>query len=184
MSNPIDEFSNRIADSKTTPLSADGTATQRDRFELLSAYLDGEVTAAERRQIEAWLATDPKTQRLYARLLMLRQGLQTMPVAKSEELEQLVNQVTAKIERRPRRLLWGGVAIAAVFMGAVVGNLPRQSYAPSLADSLSPTEAIPTDGLMIAINHPPIEIPQSGLSSPMGVIQDLNPLHRSDSEIR
>ncbi len=37
---------------------------QRDRFELLSAYLDGEVTAAERRQIEQWLATEPEVQSL------------------------------------------------------------------------------------------------------------------------
>jgi anti-sigma factor RsiW len=29
-----------------------------ERFELLSAYLDGEVTASERKQVEAWLATD------------------------------------------------------------------------------------------------------------------------------
>ena len=39
---------------------------QRDRFELLSAYIDGEVTAAERGQIEQWLTTDPEVQCLYA----------------------------------------------------------------------------------------------------------------------
>jgi len=27
---------------------------KRDRFELLSAYLDGEVTAAQRQQVEDW----------------------------------------------------------------------------------------------------------------------------------
>uniref|UniRef100_A0ACD5GTL5 Anti-sigma factor family protein n=1 Tax=Desertifilum tharense IPPAS B-1220 TaxID=1781255 RepID=A0ACD5GTL5_9CYAN len=32
---------------------------KRDRFELLSAYLDGEVTASERQQVENWLDTDP-----------------------------------------------------------------------------------------------------------------------------
>jgi anti-sigma factor RsiW len=45
----------------------------RDRFELLNAYLDGEVTAAERRQIEDWLTTDSTIQCLYARALELRQ---------------------------------------------------------------------------------------------------------------
>jgi anti-sigma factor RsiW len=40
---------------------------KRDRFELLSAYLDGELTATERRQIEDWLKTAPEVQRLYAR---------------------------------------------------------------------------------------------------------------------
>jgi hypothetical protein len=37
-----------------------------DRFELLSAYIDGEVTAAERKQVEEWLATDPTVQQLHA----------------------------------------------------------------------------------------------------------------------
>lgn len=45
---------------------------ERDRFELLNAYLDGEVTAAERRQIEDWLTTDSAAQCLYSRALELR----------------------------------------------------------------------------------------------------------------
>jgi Putative zinc-finger len=48
---------------------------KRDRFELLSAYLDGEVTAPERRQVEAWLKSDPKMQALYARMLKMQQGV-------------------------------------------------------------------------------------------------------------
>jgi anti-sigma factor RsiW len=51
----------------------------RNRFELLNAYLDGEVTADERRQIENWLTTDPQVQCLYARALKLRQKWQ-MPI--------------------------------------------------------------------------------------------------------
>ena len=31
---------------------------KRGFFELLSAYLDGEVTATERKQVEEWLSTD------------------------------------------------------------------------------------------------------------------------------
>ncbi len=45
----------------------------RDRFELLNAYLDGEVTAAQRQQIDNWLTTDSQVQCLYARALKLRQ---------------------------------------------------------------------------------------------------------------
>ena len=37
---------------------------KRDGYELLSAYLDGEVTAAERKQVEEWLANDPTVQSL------------------------------------------------------------------------------------------------------------------------
>ena len=52
---------------------------QRDRFELLSAYIDGEVTAAERGQIEQWLTIDPEVQCLYARVLKLRPLWSMMP---------------------------------------------------------------------------------------------------------
>lgn len=136
---------------------------QRDRFELLSAYLDGEVTAAERRQVEVWLTTDTSTQQLYRRLLGLRQGLQTLPIVRSEQsVEQLVDRVTARVERQPRRLAWGGLAAAGLLIGALYSALPqdRQNYAPSLANS-TPSEMVPSDGLMIAINQPPIEIPKA-----------------------
>jgi hypothetical protein len=139
---------------------------QRDRFELLSAYLDGEVTAAERRQVETWLRTDASTQQLYRRLLGLRQGLQTLPIVRSEQsVEQLVDRVTARVERQPRRLAWGGLAAAGLLIGALFHALPQEpSYTPSLANS-TPSEVVPSDGLMIAINQPPIEIPKA--SSPL-----------------
>jgi anti-sigma factor RsiW len=54
---------------------------QRDRFELLSAFIDGEVTAAERRQVQELLATDADMQRLHSRLMKLRQGMQKTPSA-------------------------------------------------------------------------------------------------------
>lgn len=139
---------------------------QRDRFELLSAYLDGEVTASERRQVEVWLASDHQTQRLYSRLLTLRQGLQTLPITQSHQtVDQLVDQVTARVEQRPRRLAWAGLAAAGLLIGAVFGaQQPR--YLPSVAERPSRQE-VPSDGLMIALNHPPIAIPKaSPVSAP------------------
>ncbi|NJO40423.1 MAG: Fis family transcriptional regulator [Cyanobacteria bacterium RU_5_0] len=146
---------------------------KRDRFELLSAYLDGEVTADERRQVEDWLKTDPTMQCLYARLLKLRQGLRTIPIPESEQpVEQFAAQVVSRIERRPKRtILWGGMAIAAVFMGVVMGTLPREPGF-QVADSPSPiTESpsrmatsIPDEGLMIALDRPPIPIPKAAVS--------------------
>jgi hypothetical protein len=134
---------------------------QRDRFELLSAYLDGEVTAAERRQVEGWLATDSKTQRLYSRLLTLRQGLQTLPVIQSNQsIDQLVNQVTARVDRQPVRLAWGGLVAAGLLIGALFNALPPDRYMPSVAQRSSSQE-VPSDGLMIALNHPPIAIPKA-----------------------
>lgn len=52
---------------------------KRDCFEL-RAYLESEVTASERRQIEDWVTTAPGSQSLYARVLQLRQQWQTMPM--------------------------------------------------------------------------------------------------------
>lgn len=144
---------------------------KRDRFELLSAYLDGEVTADERRQVEAWLATDPKMQRLHARLLKLRQGLRVMPVPASEHpVEQVAAQVMTRIERRPKRTAaWGGMAIAALFVGALVGNMPDSRLSPSMVHSpnleQSASSAVPTEGLMIALDRPVIEIPAMVLES-------------------
>ena len=50
------------------------------RFELISAYLDDEVTTEERKLVAQWLMDDPSTQQLYQRLLMLRQAIRTAPV--------------------------------------------------------------------------------------------------------
>lgn len=134
---------------------------QRDQFELLSAYLDGEVTAAERRQVERWLATDSQAQRLYSRLQSLRQGLQTLPLAQpTQSVDQLVAQVTARVERQPRRLAWGGLAAAGLLIGVLFNALPPDTYSPSIAQRSSSQE-VPSDGLMIALNQPPIAIPRT-----------------------
>lgn len=143
---------------------------KRDRFELLSAYLDGEVSADERRQVETWLASDTTCQRLYARLIKIRQGLKELPVPVSEQpVEQVAEQVMFRLERRPRRTaVWGGV-IAALFVGAVVGTLPRTEVTPSVAQSPensypSANAIAPAEGLMIALDRPVIEIPKAAVS--------------------
>lgn len=114
---------------------------ERDRFELLSAYLDGEVTAAERRQVETLLADDPKFANMYRRLMMLRQGFQTMPVPESQQpMDQMIDQVLDKVERRSRlRLLVGGAIAAAAAAVAIVGGMNTQSYAPQIAASSKST---------------------------------------------
>lgn len=151
---------------------------KRDRFELLSAYLDGEVTAAERRQVEDWLANDVAVQRLYSRLLKLRQGIRTMPIPTAQQSpETTAEQVFAKVNRRSR-LAWklGGAAVAACVIGAVTNWLPgRQTGIPQLAQQPQeqPTQAVTTpDALpMIALNNPVIEIPKAAVASPTKFIQ-------------
>jgi anti-sigma factor RsiW len=98
---------------------------QRDQFELLSAYLDGEVSAAERRQVEELLTHDEKSKQLYARLLQLRDGFQALPLTASQPVEETVAQVMSRLDQ-PRpvpRSAWvlGGGAIAAATVAAMSG---------------------------------------------------------------
>src|SRR4028119_2402390 len=94
---------------------------QRDRFELLSAFIDGEVTAAERRQVQELLATDADMQRLHSRLMKLRHSMQKLPVPAAETTAQdTAQEVFSRLDRRRNRrtVMWGGAAIAAMVVGA------------------------------------------------------------------
>ncbi len=137
----------------------------RDRFELLSAYLDGEVTADERRQVEAWLQTDANTQRLYERLLMVRHSMTSLPISPPpQSTEQFIDGVLGKLDRR-RRWTWGGAAIAATIVGTVSALIPLNStLTPELGKIPEPSNDVanvdvPDDALMIALDQPIIEIP-------------------------
>ncbi|MEG4351320.1 zf-HC2 domain-containing protein [Microcoleus sp. LAD1_D5] len=134
------------------------TTMMRDRFELLSAYLDGEVTAAERRQVEDWLTNDPVTKGLYSRLLMMQRGFQSMPVPASEQsAQELATKVLQRVERKSKQTwMLGGGAIAALLIAVVSGvGGGRQLFAPQFARSPVPAES---DGLIVALNEPLVEI--------------------------
>jgi anti-sigma factor RsiW len=160
---------------------------KRDRFELLSAYLDGEVTAVERKQVEEWLANDASVKCLYARLLNLRQGLRTMPVPASEQpIEQTVQQVMARLRRRAQ-LKWafGGAAVAACIIGSLAGIIPggeiktlqlAQQRIES-AQNTPESAAVPASRLEVALNNPPLPIPKAPVASPVKPVhngQDIN----------
>ena len=138
---------------------------KRDRFELLSAYLDGEVTSAQRQQVEDWLANDSEVQCLYARLLKLRQGLRTLPIPPSEQpVEQTIQQVFGRLNRRRNpAVAWCGFALAAVFISALLGG--RQFIAPQFAHSPEPA-TVPGETLMVALNTPVVEIPKAAVAVP------------------
>ncbi|MBD2081219.1 zf-HC2 domain-containing protein [Leptolyngbya sp. FACHB-17] len=145
----------------------DSQLNARDRFELLSAYLDGEVTASERKQVEEWLSTDASVQQLHARLLKLRQAFRSMPApAPSQPVETTVDQVLAKVDRRPKlRWVWGGAAIAAAFMGAVSLFSVRQAQfakvnppqQPTVQAQQQPASEV-TGGMMVALDRPVVSI--------------------------
>ncbi|KJH70182.1 anti-sigma factor family protein [Aliterella atlantica] len=135
---------------------------KRDRFELLSAYLDGEVTATERRQVEEWLDKDVETQRLYSRLLNLRSNFQSLPVPSAQPVEQTIGQVFGKIDkrRRHRSVAWGGAAIAAMVVAALSSVVPgRQVWQMANVNNSAASEP-----LYVALNTPVVEIPDTVLA--------------------
>lgn len=160
---------------------------KRDRFELLSAYLDGEVTASERQQVQAWLDHDPEIKQLYRRLLRLRQGVRTLPVpAPSQPVEETVQRVLKRVKRRGRlTVLFGGAAIAACALGGIGLFNGNGSSTPQLAQEpleQAQTYQKPSAPLMVALNDPIFPIPKTHNSSPESDQIDVN-LDNVDREI-
>jgi predicted anti-sigma-YlaC factor YlaD len=162
-----------------------------EKFELLSAYLDGEVSPDERKQVEAWLASDPEFQKTYQQMLMLQGGLRSMPVATpSMPTEQLVSQVMGRLDRKPKRWVWGGIgaATAAILIGAVSGlftgnqtgtlQIAQQPKPqPALTDIPQPiamgtSESVNPKALMIVLERPPVAIPVVPASTKMKQLDD------------
>lgn len=156
-----------------TPMMDELDHCKRDTFELLSAYLDGEVTAAERQQVEAWLATDPEGQRLYQRLLTLKQHMQALPVPLTPcAADHLAAQVIAKANRPRRIWIWGsaGATLAASLVALLTGLIPNPLPNLQLAvTSPARLEGEPSPlliepaavGLMLSLDRPPVAIPVS-----------------------
>lgn len=130
-------------------------------FELLSAYLDGEVTSEQRQQVQELLNQDLQTQALYKRLLNLRNSFENLPNPVPEcSSQQLSTAVFAKIDRRKqkRRLLWGGGTIAAVLVTAF-GAIVNQDQNPVLQIAQENNSPNNTENLVIALNEPIIKLP-------------------------
>jgi anti-sigma factor RsiW len=146
----------------------------RSQFELLSAYLDGEVTQAERRQVQHWLESDAKFQKLYARLVKLRRTMRSLPVPTGlVPIEETIEQVFIKLNRtRWRRLgIAGGTAIAAMALAGLGSIFSQHSPAPQLAQS-------PPEALMVALNKPPIEIPKPAIGGQKSILSPTETLRQ------
>ncbi|MEO0532972.1 MAG: transcriptional regulator [Cyanobacteria bacterium P01_A01_bin.123] len=136
-------------------------AIKRDRFELLSAYLDGEVTADERRQVNRWLADDAHAQCLYQRLLRLRQGIGQLPIPTQDTcVEATIQTVFARIQRRLRIALMAGAGtVAVVCLGTVSGFFDDRPSVFRFAQVQSGTPV-----LEVALDEPVIEIPKTSVA--------------------
>jgi anti-sigma factor RsiW len=106
-----------------------------EQFEQLSAYIDGELTAAERRAVELWLRENPEAQTYYRRL-------------REQELSiDQVLRIDPGTEQDPNRLVdcfqqriwvqWGSVSgVAAVLVTGVLLVI-SQPPPPPVPSSLS-----------------------------------------------
>jgi anti-sigma factor RsiW len=130
-----------------------------ERFELLSAYLDGEVTASERQQVESLLASDSAFQHQYRQMQKIHQAIPSISIPIGQSARSLANDVFTKIDRRRNRrvALFGGGAIAATVAATIAGasglfgDNSQLQFAANNADKPAP--------LMVALNDPILAIP-------------------------
>ncbi|MBE9136085.1 zf-HC2 domain-containing protein [Nodosilinea sp. LEGE 07088] len=130
--------------------------TKRDRFELLSAYLDGEVTPDERQQVLCWLQNSDDTRCLYNRLLSLRQGMRTQSCPPVCDAEDTLVGVFRSLNHRLKLVTMAGAGVLAI--GAI--NLLSGGTVPSYGAWRVATVA-PPETLQIALDQPAFPIPEA-----------------------
>lgn len=152
-------FSGASSDESLMPTALcchDLDATKRDRFELLSAYLDGEVTPEERQQVLCWLQQDDGARTLYNRLLTLRQGLRTQNVSSSYDPEETVAGVFHGLNHRLRLVTMAGFGVAAIgLINLLSGGVGVGNSSWRMATSAQP------EALQIALDRPAFPIPET-----------------------
>ncbi|ACB53489.1 conserved hypothetical protein [Crocosphaera subtropica ATCC 51142] len=141
-----------------SPTDSSNMDNQFERFELLSAYMDGELTAQERKQVQQWLDSDPEFHHLYKQLLRVQRETTTISVPESsvsvDNLSQGVFDTIDRQDRRKRGLIASGIGIAAVIVGSIAHISLQDGLLPRYARTHGESEA-----LTIALNRPAVEIP-------------------------
>ena len=144
-------------------------ASELDYFELLSAYIDGELTPTERDRVQYWLDNDPKIKTTYIKLLKLQTQMQGIPTPPTVSVEDLSAEVFQKIDRRRLKrscCVWGAGAIAAAFLATISGMLPgTNSSGFQLTESPSENFSEPMM-VAVAVNKPAVKIPKTAISLP------------------
>lgn len=130
--------------------------TKRDRFELLSAYLDGEVTPEERQMVLDWMNSDPKAKGLYKRLICLRQGLREDSHGPCHDADVVATQVFRCLNHRMQLV---GMAGLGVFVVGVLSVLSGSvGHHQSIWRMVSSNQS---EYLEIALDQPAFPIPKA-----------------------
>ena len=134
-----------------------------DRFELLSAYIDGELSALDKNRVQAWLDKDPQFRQLHRRLLALQGQIQHSPApSEDKSTAEITAGVFESIGRQSsrRKSLWIGSAIAASLL-TVVSLIAGNSSQLKMAGGDRPSEENSTSVMLaVALNKPAIDIPK------------------------
>lgn len=144
--------------------------TKRDRFELLSAYLDGEVTPEERQLIQGWLATDPSVKCLYQRLLQLRQGFQNLPQQHQPcSTESTLSQVLETLSQRIRLACTAGTGVCVLgVLGLLSGVFgPRYGLLNLASVHSTPPENGGQAALQVSLDQPVFSMPDTFETPPL-----------------
>ncbi len=151
------------SDIKQTDSKTEDSAL--DYFELLSAYVDGELSTSQKNQVQALLDQDPQIKQVYTQLLALQSQMQHSIAPPSEKsVDEITKGVFRLIEHRRsrrRKLVWGGGATAAL-LAIISGMIPGISPALKMAKLDAPAVVnSPAFMLAVAVNKPAINIPKS-----------------------
>ena len=144
----------------------------QEAMERIAAYVDGELPAEERPQVEQVLRTDDEAKRYFDRLGELSEALVALPAEPDEPSEaqwstlwrSIQRRVTeAAPERKPRilRLAWA-LPLAAAAAAAIVITLAVRSNAPrvrppevaSVQETTATTTEILGNGDVIVLDFP------------------------------
>ncbi len=136
-----------------------------DCFELLSAYIDGELSSTERNQVQCWLDQDPEIKNLYTQLLALQGNMQlSIAPPTSKSVAEITTGVFQSIDRRrQRRLVLTGSAIAATILTTITALIPGITPSELRVAERENSDDTTSESIMlaVAVNQPAINIPKA-----------------------
>lgn len=147
-----------VSPDRLTPAAScchDLDATKRDRFELLSAYLDGEVSPEERQQVLCWIQHDDGVRNLYHRLLALRQGMRSQTIVPDCGTEATLVGVFHGLNQRLRLVTMASAGVAAISVINLLSGAGMGTPAWRMATVAQP------EALKIALDQPAFPIPEA-----------------------
>ena len=150
-----------------------------EKFELLSAYLDGEVTSAERKQVELWLQDDAAFRGMHHKMQGMHTAIEQIPTPYvTEPVNKFADEVFAKIDQRRQFKFLKVVAGACVAGIVAAGTMFTASFQGANHQMQVAKSALPTSvpnslsilvkptPLMVALNDSIVQISPNKVVTP------------------